>query len=206
MIEVSMENNRHIKGLLLADVYQQDESFYCIKLNEYLNNTNVRNIYFAKQVIMNINEFVFKELKNREHREIDEIGGFLLGKFFKCSADQFDIGIEIFCPAEEGVQKSPIQIEIGTEANIVLDQVMDTYPQLCLIGWFHTHPGYSPYLSKIDLACNHELFYLKPYQVAIVLDPLTEYFDTGLFSRKQDGSMNNKVDFTKWVHWKNLIY
>ncbi|MBK9013914.1 MAG: hypothetical protein IPM82_07420 [Saprospiraceae bacterium] len=82
--------------------------------------------------------------------------------------------------------------------------MMDEYLGNVLLGWFHTHPGHTPYLSDIDLKKTHELFYTRPFQVAIVLDTLTENFDTGIFSRKKSGQVNNKADFKHWVAWKTI--
>ena len=39
---------------------------------------------------------------------------------------------------------------------------------------------------------------------AIVMDNLTPGSDTGIFTRKSDGTMNNKGDVTEWVQWDRL--
>jgi len=195
-------NNR---GQIFSNEYEHSPSFLCINLTKYIKDTKVKKVYFSKEVVNAINEFTLQEINTKPNLNLDEIGGFLLGKYLRTPENVFDIGIEIFCAAEEGVEKSPSNLVIGVEANIVLANLMDNFPELCLLGWFHTHPGYTPYLSRIDLECNHNLFYVQPFQVAIVLDPLTDRFDTGIFSQKIDASMNNNIDYSEWINWKDLI-
>lgn len=194
------------RGQVIVNEYEYDASFFCIDLTMYVKDSKIKNVYFSKAVINAIYDFTLLEINTKHDSNLDEIGGFLLGKYLRTPENVFDIGIEIFCAAEEGVEKSPSNLVIGVEANIVLANLMDNFPDLCLLGWFHTHPGYTPYLSKIDLECNHNLFYVQPFQVAIVLDPLTNRFDTGIFSRKTNDSMNNNTDYSEWINWKDLIF
>jgi proteasome lid subunit RPN8/RPN11 len=51
-------------------------------------------------------------------------------------------------------------------------------PDLEMIGWYHTHPGWSVFLSGMDLfICNH--FFNRPLDVALVIDPVAD--DRGWF-------------------------
>ena len=52
------------------------------------------------------------------------------------------------------------------------------YPQLRMVGWFHTHPGYGVFLSGFDLFI-HRNFFNLPWQIAYVVDPLRG--DAGFF-------------------------
>jgi proteasome lid subunit RPN8/RPN11 len=44
-----------------------------------------------------------------------------------------------------------------------------------IVGWYHTHPGFGPFLSAHDLFI-HENFFKGPLQVATVLDPVKRLF------------------------------
>ena len=52
------------------------------------------------------------------------------------------------------------------------------HPDLEMIGWYHTHPGWTVFLSGMDLfICNN--FFNKPLDVALVIDPVND--DRGWF-------------------------
>lgn len=40
-----------------------------------------------------------------------------------------------------------------------------------IVGWYHTHPGFGPFLSAHDRFI-HENFFAEPWHVALVLDPV----------------------------------
>ena len=51
-------------------------------------------------------------------------------------------------------------------------------PELAMVGWYHTHPGWGVFLSGMDLfICEH--FFGKPLDVALVVDPCRG--DRGMF-------------------------
>ena len=51
-------------------------------------------------------------------------------------------------------------------------------PDLEMVGWYHTHPGWSVFLSGMDLfICNN--FFNRPLDVALVIDPCND--DRGWF-------------------------
>jgi proteasome lid subunit RPN8/RPN11 len=51
-------------------------------------------------------------------------------------------------------------------------------PELEMVGWYHTHPGWSVFLSGMDLfICDN--FFNRPLDVALVIDPCTD--DRGWF-------------------------
>jgi len=43
------------------------------------------------------------------------------------------------------------------------------YPNLKIVGWYHTHPGFGIFLSKMDLFIQDSVFNL-PFQIAVVLE------------------------------------
>ncbi len=51
-------------------------------------------------------------------------------------------------------------------------------PELAMVGWYHTHPGWGVFLSGMDVfICEH--FFDKPLDVALVVDPCRG--DRGMF-------------------------
>ncbi len=43
--------------------------------------------------------------------------------------------------------------------------------ELRIVGWWHSHPGFSCFLSRTDLH-TQEAFFYESYQVALVVDPI----------------------------------
>lgn len=178
-----------------------NQSYCYINLSHYYKNTITKVVFIHYQVVKEIFDWVNKSLQNSP---VAEVGGFLLGKFQKTDTGFFMITIERFCSAENVDYSSPNVLHFGTESLLELDKAKSDSPNLTLVGWFHTHPGHTPFLSKTDLQL-HEGFFTHPYQVAIVLDSLTKEFDTGIFTRMKGGWMNNKNTCKDWISWKDLL-
>jgi proteasome lid subunit RPN8/RPN11 len=53
------------------------------------------------------------------------------------------------------------------------------YPDLRIVGWYHTHPGHGVFLSEMDVFL-HESFFGLPWQAALVYDPRSG--EEGIFS------------------------
>jgi len=61
-----------------------------------------------------------------------------------------------------------------------IQDVMDTsYPELRILGWYHTHPGHGIFLSDMDLFI-HKNFFSLPWHLAFVFDPQNQ--EEGLFA------------------------
>ncbi len=59
------------------------------------------------------------------------------------------------------------------------------YPDLDIVGWYHTHPDFGVFLSSHDLFIHHH-FFAQPLQVAYVVDPIRQ---TRGFFQWYDGQM-----------------
>lgn len=183
--------------------FTENEEFYSVDLREYVTESMVEKVYLSKPLILGIFDWTANSLNTET--AVPEVGGYVLGLVYEHPGqDIFDIVLQYFCPANEVLFQSPVQLVLGSGANIQLERMMSRHPETSLMGWFHTHPGHTPYLSQTDLVKTHNLFYTKPYQIAIVLDSLTDNFDTGLFSWKKESHINNKADFSDWINWKEL--
>ena len=61
-----------------------------------------------------------------------------------------------------------------------IQDVMDKeYPDLRILGWYHTHPGHGIFLSDMDLFI-HRNFFSLPWHLAFVFDPQNQ--EEGLFA------------------------
>lgn len=170
-----------------------------INLQNFWEDSAIQNINLDLNCVKAINDFVTPSI---EKKIIPEVGGYLLGSFEEIEKGIYNITIEYFFP-DKKAEVSPHKIVFSDDAILELDDLKDKL-DLITIGWFHTHPSYTPCLSKTDIRL-HEGAFIHKYQVAIVLDPLTEHWDTGFFTRKIDNTLNNKGVHKKWFHWNKII-
>ena len=66
------------------------------------------------------------------------------------------------------------------------------FPDLDIVGWYHTHPDFGIFLSSHDLFIHHH-FFAQPLQVAYVVDPIRQ--DRGFFQWR-DGQMDQVGGFS----------
>ncbi len=100
----------------------------------------------------------------------------------------------------------------NTLANL-LNRLEEEYPDKQIVGWYHTHPGLSVFLSSMDVWL-HTHFFPESWHVALVVDP---YISHGGFFCYADGGADylnpkNYVGFYEMlapgtksvVSWYNL--
>ncbi|MDX1908566.1 MAG: Mov34/MPN/PAD-1 family protein [Bacteroidia bacterium] len=171
-----------------------------VTLTDYTPDSRVRHVWFAPACIRSIHQWV---LDSRQDFLVPETGGFLLGQY-QAADTQYDLAIHTFMPGQAPAYSSPNRLEFGQGDLLALDQLLQASPALRLIGWFHTHPGHTPYLSETDLIL-HDRFFREPYQVALVLDCLTHQFDSCLLARTHAGRMNNVTPAMPLIGWNELF-
>jgi proteasome lid subunit RPN8/RPN11 len=64
------------------------------------------------------------------------------------------------------------------------------YPDLRIVGWYHTHPGHGVFLSEMDIFL-HESFFGLPWQATLVYDPRSG--EEGVFNASQGQA--HRLDF-----------
>lgn len=81
--------------------------------------------------------------------------------------------------AGEHASHHAAQVTFTSETWTAIHKVMDAdYPDLRIVGWYHTHPGFGIFLSGMDLFI-HDHFFDLPWQIALVYDPISK--DEGSF-------------------------
>lgn len=130
----------------------------------------------------------------KENTDI-EICGVLIGEIFKDNKGPY---LEIFAAIRgENAASQEGQVMFTQDTWSHIYEVKDSqYPNLRIVGWYHTHPRYGIFLSGHDLFI-HKNFFNQAWQVAYVVDPVSE--DEGFFAW-QDGSPYLMTQF--WVSGK----
>jgi len=110
---------------------------------------------------------------------LNELGGVLIGKVGKASRRMY-VEIRDFIPASKGVSHRA-SFEFTNEAQQEIHETLHAqFPDMRILGWFHTHPGYGIFLSSADEFID-EHYFKEAYHIAMVLDPTKSEADIGVF-------------------------
>ena len=113
----------------------------------------------------------------------NEIGGFLFGKIEK----QRLLIMNAFPGKKSG---SSVHVEIDNLDMIqAIEHMNEKYPNLVLIGWYHSHPGMGAHFfsqTDVNTQIKYQMFF--PQAIGIVVDPKKQVKDEGLI----------KFDFQVW--------
>jgi proteasome lid subunit RPN8/RPN11 len=184
--------------------------YHKLELTQNWTDTALAELYMSKKSIQALDLFLRKQRNqhiNEQEGSIPEIGGFLLGKYsFSEKTKRFKVALEEFVPIVPE-EHDTYQLQFSTESLVnELGEAQDQYPELALVGWFHTHPGHGLFLSKPDMAI-HDGFFRERYQFAMEIDTLTENLNTGFFTRTTSGGANNLdtvLPGSKWFEWTEI--
>jgi proteasome lid subunit RPN8/RPN11 len=135
---------------------------------------------------------VAKRLQFEGQRSIEtdkEVAGILLGT---SSADGQQIKVSHIAVARDE-DSSPVHFKFTYSVwDDLIDQMESLSRQageeLLLLGWYHTHPNMSVFLSRYDLRTHRDFH--RPYQFALVIAPRLGTADTtvGFFVNRQGGT------------------
>lgn len=138
----------------------------------------------SKQVQVVFDPSVVEFVRNYALTDVKrELGGILLGS---CT-DQDDTFLVKIDAAIEAKFTDAAQSSITFTHHswdYMNQQRESQYPDMKVVGWFHTHPGFGIFLSGHDLFI-HENFFDLPWQVAYVVDPHAEKAGIFGWSRKE---------------------
>jgi proteasome lid subunit RPN8/RPN11 len=98
-----------------------------------------------------------------------EIGGILVGKLCRDAGGAYvrvDTTIDALHAEEKGTELT-FTHETWSHVHEVMDR---DHPDLQIVGWYHTHPGFGVFLSDRDVFI-HRSFFDLPHQIALVHDP-----------------------------------
>lgn len=120
-----------------------------------------------------------------KHGRKKEVMGLLLGETYKYENKLFSMVKDV---ATSDLDATEVNVRFDSFDKLFeqLDQLSYDYQ---IIGWYHSHPDYSSFMSKTDVDTQKRMFKLA-YQRAIVIDPIR--FDMKAFALDQ--RTKNKVE------------
>ncbi len=124
-----------------------------------------------------------------------ELGGVMLGRQYTDSDGQpYVVVSESLRASHYKATRGSFKFTHDTWSQITRDR-KKFHPDLEMVGWYHTHPGWTVFLSPLDLfICDN--FFNGPQNVALVIDPCND--DRGWFQWNQPGDQpaNRATDST----------
>lgn len=101
-----------------------------------------------------------------------EVGGVLLGAAYR-KGDELYVEVYAALPAQSD-DHGPIHFTFNADAwaGVHRDKA-ERYPDLDIVGWFHTHPGLGIFFSGDDVVV-HSAAFVLPWHIAMVIDPLSK--------------------------------
>jgi len=137
-------------------------------------------IFMTQTVYQEVNAHADSDL---EH----EVGGMLVGGVYQTTDGNPFVTIEAQLPAQH-VDQGPAHLTFTSDTlSDLLNRQEDLFPDLRVVGWYHTHPGLSVFLSSYDVWL-HTHFFPEPWHVALVIDPIANR--AGFFRYRNGGSLD----------------
>lgn len=134
-------------------------------------------IFIAKENLFGIEEYLRSDTNN-------ELGGVLTGNVYKHKSGSLFIVIKNNIIAES-TNATLSRLTFTHETWELINSNLDkNYPEQKILGWYHSHPGHSVFLSTYDVFIQDNFFNL-PYMTAFVYDPIMN--DRGFFYKDASG-------------------
>jgi proteasome lid subunit RPN8/RPN11 len=160
-----------------------------------------------------VTQAAYSRLVDHASSEMEnEVGGILVGDW--CEDDQLGqqfIMVESSLPARF-TRQGATYLTFTQDSLVDFHNLMDEqYPEKQMVGWYHTHPRMSVFLSRYDTWL-HQNFFSASWQVALVIEPYS--LTGGFFIRQADGVFDPDRYFGFYeldggsgisvVNWNNL--
>jgi proteasome lid subunit RPN8/RPN11 len=124
-----------------------------------------------------------------------EVGGLCLGQVFKNRQDErLLIRVEQMVQAEHTIAGAAHVTFTYETWHQFMDVQTRDYPDLRLLGWYHSHPGFGVFLSSMDFFI-HQSFFSMPWHIAVVVEPLQK--QAGIFARHNEKMLPPQT--FKWI-------
>jgi len=113
----------------------------------------------------------YKEIFERARNAVPyEIGGFIIGYVTRWN-NEFHVVITGQVPVKS--KSTRLTVEFLDKDAALTAETLDRLQRkgYYVVGWYHSHPGYSCYPSRIDLR-SHITYFREFYHVGLIVDPI----------------------------------
>jgi proteasome lid subunit RPN8/RPN11 len=132
----------------------------------------VAGLPYASPVEIIVDEAAWAQITRHAGEDLrHEVGGLMLGEIYE-HAGRGAVRITAAVPAR-GAVNSLASIQFTSHAWSEMERLRrDHTSGEKLVGWYHTHPGFTAFFSTTDTFM-HEHFFNQPWHVALVMDPVS---------------------------------
>lgn len=187
-----------------------NKSYYHIPASEFCIDSAVSDIYIKNTCIKDIYNMYAEDLRNPDNPKED--GCMVLGRWV-CDDEtkRYSISLEeIVQPGDDAVFKE-YELNFGGKIKLKVAEKLrklrrDSNLQYDLTCWVHSHPGLGVFFSNFDTSVQSQLKHPSHpnFLIALVVDILTPDQEFGIFTFRNDSSMNSKNDLTKMYSLEEL--
>jgi proteasome lid subunit RPN8/RPN11 len=101
-----------------------------------------------------------------------EVGGVLLGRAFRAAdGTGYHVAVEYALPDRLGTSRATTFDFTHESWAALVKEAEDKYPNLRIVGWYHSHPGYKAFFSPPDRQ-SQLTYFNTPWRVGLVVDPI----------------------------------
>ncbi len=119
-----------------------------------------------------------------------EVMGFLIGDKYTWEEETYVTVLDV---VTTDLDSTSVHVKFSEEGFGKLFEALDEIQyEYVLVGWYHSHPGHTCFLSSTDINTQETMF-KQPYHVAIVVDPIN--IEIGAFTVRD----HNQVDLNLGV-------
>ncbi|MDR1481359.1 MAG: LysM peptidoglycan-binding domain-containing protein [Synergistaceae bacterium] len=159
------ELNQNEVGIEIQDGVERKAGVARLPVNFVLSGT-VEN----DDVKVYIHQKAYKAIEKYAHSDTSkELGSILIGDYTEYSG-KTQVVIQWVIEAKYTDASASTLTFTHETWNYVYKEQSRLFPDLKILGWQHTHPGYGIFLSNYDMFIQENFFNL-PFQVAYVVDP-----------------------------------
>jgi proteasome lid subunit RPN8/RPN11 len=125
----------------------------------------------AGQVRVAISQLSLRQIEGHASRDLTrELGGVLLGEVGNDEAG-FIVKVRATLPVHTD-DHGPVHFTFTADSWAQLhEERARRYPELDIVGWYHTHPNLGVFYSADDVIV-HQAAFVMPWQVGLVYDPV----------------------------------
>jgi len=128
-----------------------------------------------------------------------EAMGFLIGEIRHWNGKNFTIFHDV---VTSDLESTSISVRFRRDAfENLCDQLDEISYEYVIVGWYHSHPGFSSFMSDVDVDTQVRMFN-KPFHAAIVIDPIN--FELKSFRLSQD--MCIEISYAVFIESKEEEY
>jgi len=146
----------------------------------------------SSQVKVVLSQLALRQIEGYSASDLKrELGGVLLGHATQ-SGSTTSVHVSAAIPVRSD-DHGPVHFTFNADAwaQLHLDRA-ERYPQLDVVGWYHTHPDLGVFYSADDIVV-HSAAFVLPWQVGMVLDPVRSEICLVGWSKNEGGGQERDL-------------